>query len=135
MFKNSYFYRTSPVAASDSCRFAPCKFTKKETSAKIFFSEFLRTSFDHDRTPPDDCFLRLSVKFEKFFRTPLLKSASGKILSKAFIYLKSLNLSEKKLFLMMLRDASLRKKLFHILLYVFCLHFIRAHHDYFLRGG
>ena len=41
------FYRTFPVAVSESFRFAACISIKKETPAKIFFCEFckiLRTS-------------------------------------------------------------------------------------------
>ena len=48
----------------------------------MFFSEFckiLKDIFTFDRTPPDDCFLCLSVNFE-FFRTLLLYSTSGKLL-------------------------------------------------------
>ena len=44
----------------------------------VSFAKFLITSFV--RTPPDDCFLCLSVNFEKFFRSPLLQSTSGKLL-------------------------------------------------------
>ena len=69
IFKNNFFYGASPVTASDSFRFPPCIF-KNEIPTKVFFCEFanfLRTSFD--RTLPDDCFLSLSVNFEKFFRT------------------------------------------------------------------
>ena len=71
----------SPVADSDSFRFLACNFIKKEILAKMFFCEFakfVRTYFD--RTPPDDCFLSLSVNFEKFFRTLLLQSTSEKLL-------------------------------------------------------
>ena len=41
-FKNTFFYRTSPVAASDIFRFPACKFIKKETSAYIFFCKFCK---------------------------------------------------------------------------------------------
>ena len=44
----------------------------------VNFAKFLRTSFD--KTPLDDCFLCLSLNFEKFFATPLLWSTSGKLL-------------------------------------------------------
>ena len=36
--------------------------------------------FSFDRTPPDDCFLCLSMNFERFFRTLLLYSITGKLL-------------------------------------------------------
>ena len=40
---------------------------------------------------------------------------------------------------MELRDASQqiyeKKTLLHILIHVFCLHFLRMHHDYFFRRG
>ena len=60
-FKNALFYRTSPVAAADIFRF-------RQRSFSVNFANFLTTSFD--RTPPDDCFLCLSVNFMKFFRRP-----------------------------------------------------------------
>ena len=41
------------------------------------FAKFSRTFFD--RTPLDDCFLSLSVNFEKFLRAPLLFSTSEKL--------------------------------------------------------
>ena len=81
-FKNTFFYRTSPVAAPGSFRFAACNFIIKETTAKMFVCEFCKIFKDNlffDRTPQDDCFLCLSVDFE-FFRTLLLLSASGKLL-------------------------------------------------------
>ena len=49
-----------------------CNFIKKQFPAIMFFGEFgkfLRASFD--RALPDDCFLILSMNFEKFFRTSL----------------------------------------------------------------
>ena len=42
LFKNTFFYRTSPVAASDSFRFPACNFIKKETPEKVFFCEFCK---------------------------------------------------------------------------------------------
>ena len=83
IFKSTLFNRFSPVAASEGFRFPACNFSKKETQEKIFFSEFSKTFkniFSFDRTPPDDCFLGLSVNFETFFRTLLLQSTSGKLL-------------------------------------------------------
>ena len=76
LFKNTFFYRTSPVAASDSFRFPACSFIKRDSSKDVFvnFAKFLRTSFY--RTPPDDCFLCLSVLLRSFsdhlfYRAPL----------------------------------------------------------------
>ena len=49
----------------------------------MFFCEFckiFKNIFSFDRTTPDDCFLCLSVNFEKFFRTPLSQSTSRKLL-------------------------------------------------------
>ena len=49
----------------------------------MFFCELckmFKNIFSFDRTPQDDCFLCLSVNFEKFFRTPLSQSTSGKLL-------------------------------------------------------
>ena len=42
------------------------------------FAKFLRAYFY--RTPPGDCFLSLSVNFEKFFGTLLLQSTSEKLI-------------------------------------------------------
>ena len=59
--------------------------------------------------------------------------------SKAFIYLKSLKISVKKLIrdvIARCQPASLRKKtLPHILLHVICLHFLRTNHDNFFGRG
>ena len=41
-FKNILFYRTSPVASSDSFRFPACISIKKETPAKLLFCEFCK---------------------------------------------------------------------------------------------
>ena len=43
LFKNTFFYRTSSVAASDSFRFPACNFIKKETQGKIFICEFCKS--------------------------------------------------------------------------------------------
>ena len=76
LFKNTLFYRTSPVAAPESFRFPACNFIIKEAAAKMFFCEFFKIFkdiFSFDRTPPDDdCFLCLSVNFE-FFRTSFIE--------------------------------------------------------------
>ena len=69
------------MAAPESFSFPACNFIIKETTGKMFFCEFckiFKDIFSFDRTPPDDCFLCLSVNFETFFRTLLLKSTSGK---------------------------------------------------------
>ena len=43
LFKNTFFYRTSPVgAASDSFRFPAYGFIKKETRIKMFICEFCK---------------------------------------------------------------------------------------------
>ena len=72
--RNTFFYGAFAVAASNSFRFPACNLIKKDNSAMIFFSvnfaKFSETSFD--RIPLDDCFLCLSVNFEKFFTTSVL---------------------------------------------------------------
>ena len=59
------------ISSSDSFRFPACNFIEKETPTKgdsrcfsVNFAKFLRISFD--RTPPDDCFLSLSVILRSF---------------------------------------------------------------------
>ena len=42
LFKNTFFNRTFPVAASDSFRFPACNFIKKETPTKMFICEFCK---------------------------------------------------------------------------------------------
>ena len=77
LFKNTFFNRTFPVAASDSFRFPPAALLKKGLQQRRFsvrFAKFLRTSFY--KTPPDDCFLCLPVILRSFsdhlfFRAPL----------------------------------------------------------------
>ena len=51
----------------------PATLLKKRFPQKCFFCEFGGTLLD-------DCFLSLSVNFEKFFRTSLLQSTSEKLL-------------------------------------------------------
>ena len=70
-----------------SCKFqvSSLQLHYKETTAKMFFCEFckiLKDIFTFDRTPPDNCFLCLSVNFG-FFRTLLLNNTSGKLLFRA----------------------------------------------------
>ena len=43
----SVFYRTSPLAASDSFRYPACNFIKKESPAKMFFCEFCKVFKEH----------------------------------------------------------------------------------------
>ena len=65
------------MVASDSFGFPACSFIEKETLVRMFivnFAKSLRTSFV--RTPPDDCFLCLSVNLKSFsdhlfYRAPL----------------------------------------------------------------
>ena len=80
-FKNMLLYRTSPVASES---FQSATLLKKRLRQKMYFCEFCKICkkiFSFDRTPPnDDCFLCLSVDFEKFFRILFLRSTSGKLL-------------------------------------------------------
>ena len=77
LFKNTFFNRTFPVAASDSFRFPPAALLKKGLQQRRFsvrFAKFLRTSFY--RTRLDDCFLCLPVILRSFsdhlfYRAPL----------------------------------------------------------------
>ena len=77
LFKNTFFNRTFPVAASDSFRFPPAAFLKKGLQQRRFsvrFAKFLRTSFY--KAPPNDCFLCLPVILRSFsdhlfYRAPL----------------------------------------------------------------
>ena len=83
IFKSTFFYRTSPVAASEGFKFPACNFIKRKTPEKKFFCKFcqiFKNIFSFDRSHPDDCFWCLSVNFEKFFRTLLLQCTSGKLL-------------------------------------------------------
>ena len=61
--------------------FHPATLLKKRFPHRCFsvnFTKVLRAFFD--RALPDNCFLSLSVNFEKFFKTSLLKSTSEKLL-------------------------------------------------------
>ena len=42
LFKNTFFNRTFPLAASDSFRFPACNFIKTRTPAKTFFGEICK---------------------------------------------------------------------------------------------
>ena len=71
IFANASFYRKPPVAASYSFRVTVCNFLKKMTPKKMFSCELckiFKNIFSFYRTPPNDCFLCLSVSFEKVFQ-------------------------------------------------------------------
>ena len=80
-FKNTFFYRTSPVAALESFRFPACNFIIKATTAKMFFSEFskfLRTSFlltEHLRMTASCAYLWIWVFQNTSFIQQLRKTA------------------------------------------------------------
>ena len=68
-------------------RFFPVKIAKFLRT--LYFTDYLQqlpltvSGFQpatFDRTPPDDCFLCLSVNFERFFKTAFLQSTYGKLL-------------------------------------------------------
>ena len=76
--------------------------------------------------------------FHRWFQAFCTKPRSSH--SKEFIYLKSLKIMWKLIRNEVARcqPASLRKKLFHrfsFIIHVFCLNFLRSHHDYFFRKG
>ena len=97
IFRNILFYRASPVPVSspNSFRFSACKFVKKETPEEMIFVNSLGAS--SDRIPLDDYFLYLPVNFEKFFRTQLLYSTSGKLPMKQLFYDKNIMFNRKKI--------------------------------------
>ena len=117
LFKNNFFYRTSPVAASDSFRFPSCNFIQKETGAEMFICEickFLENIFWQNTTcefwevlghlfykaPFGNCLFHLQVaEFQpphtvKKYCTSAFQAfyTRRKSCSKAFIYLKSLKI-------------------------------------------
>ena len=72
LYKNNFFNRTFPVAASDSFRDPPAALLKKglqQRSFSVRFAKFLRTSFY--KTPPNDCFLCLPVILSSFLGNSL----------------------------------------------------------------
>ena len=73
LFKNTFFNRTFPVAASDSFRFPACSFIKKGTPAKTFFCEICKI-FKNIFLQNTSGWLLLvfTCNFEKFFRSPIL---------------------------------------------------------------
>ena len=115
--------------------------------------------------PADDCFLYLSLNFEKFSEHLFYKCLLGNCLfhvhvtvknyftgafqvfyirtrsslSKMFIYLKYLKITcVKKLIRNEVARCNVQvyeKALSNILLHVFCLHFLRTHHNFFFRRG
>ena len=79
LFKNTFFNRTFPVAASDSFRFPPAALLKKGLQQRRFsvrFAKFFRTSFY--KTPLDDCFLCLPVILRSFSDHRFFWRTSGK---------------------------------------------------------
>ena len=78
LFKNAFFNRTFPVAASDNFRFPLVALLKKGLQQRCFsvrFAKFLRASFY--RTPPDDCFLCLPIILTSFPDHPFLRAPLG----------------------------------------------------------
>ena len=90
--KNIFFTEWLWAAASDlilltissdcfwqSQDFQPATFLKKDSGKDVFyeFCKIFKNTFWQNTS--DDCFLSLSVNFEKFFRTPLLFSTSEKL--------------------------------------------------------
>ena len=78
LFKNTFFNRTFPVAASDSFRFPRAALLKNGLQQRRFFvrfAKFLRTSFY--KTPPGDCFLCLPVTLRSFSVTHFFREALG----------------------------------------------------------
>ena len=72
LFKNTFFYRTSPVVASDSFRFPACSLLKKGLQQRRFyvnFPKFLRPSFN--RNTSGWLLLVFTCNFENFFRAPM----------------------------------------------------------------
>ena len=77
-FRNTFFIEYLRWLLLTVLGFQPATLFKKRLRQRYFsmnFTRFLRKSFD--RTPPDDCFLCLSVNFERsflenlFYRAPL----------------------------------------------------------------
>ena len=72
-FKSPYFtehlqWLLLAVSGLQSATLLKRKFRQRCFS--VNFAKLLRTS--SDKTPPDDCFLILSMNFENYFRSPLL---------------------------------------------------------------
>ena len=81
LFKNTFFYRTSLVAVSDSFRFPACSFVKNGLQQRHFFCEFckiFKNIFLHNTS--GWLLLVFTCKVDKFFKSPILKSTSGKLL-------------------------------------------------------
>ena len=75
--------------------FQPVNLLKKRLRKRCFFVKSLGAS--SDRMPLDDYFLYLPVNFEKFFRTQLLYSTSGKLPMKQLFYDKNIMFNRKKI--------------------------------------
>ena len=78
LFKDTYFYRTSPVTASDSFRFPTYSFIKKETRGKMFICEFWKIFWEHllseHHRMTASCFCLWTLRSfsdHLFYRTPL----------------------------------------------------------------
>ena len=142
------------MTAFDSFRFPACNFIKKETQKGHFyvnFAKFLRISFE--RTPRNDCFLSLSMNFEKFsehlwetayfmYKLQLFNhQTQQKNISQMLFKTRKLPFEGVHL-LKMLWKLSVKNLIYnevteetlsHILLHLFCLHFFRMHHNCFFR--
>ena len=75
--------------------FQPVNLLKTRLRKRCFFVNSLGAS--SDRIPLDDYFLYLPVNFEKFFRTQLLYSTSGKLPMKQLFYDKNIMFNRKKI--------------------------------------
>ena len=159
IFKNTLFYWTSPVAPSDSFRFPVCNFIKKDILAKMFFFEFCKISKNIFWQNTSgwlllkfigefwEVFQKISFiehswetayfKYKlQYLNQQILWKTISQVLLKYFMnekysfqaahYLKSLKTICANL-------QVYGKTLSHILLHVFCIHFLRTHHDYFLQ--
>ena len=72
LFKNSFFNKTFPVAASDSFRFPACSFIKKGTPVKTFFCEICEIFKNIFLQNTSGWLLPVfTCNFEKFFRSPI----------------------------------------------------------------
>ena len=81
LFKNSFFTEHLQWLLQKVSGFQSATLLKnrlRQRCLPVSFAKFLRTYLD--RTPPKDCFLCLSMNFERFFRSPFLQRTSGKLL-------------------------------------------------------
>ena len=134
-FKNTLFYWISPVAASDSFRFPACNFYWKKDSGKEAFCEFCKIF--KNIFWQDNCgwlLLNLICEFWEVFQNT---SFIEHLWETAFHVqvaefqpadtMKNYFTGAFQAFYTSQKDAS------RILLYVFPLHVLRTHHDYFFR--